>query len=66
MVKPVTTPCGPAGPDTTGTAANRRARYGRRPAQPTPAELVDETPTGPPEDRQVGRNSDRDWMLRYS
>ena len=30
------------------------------------AELVEETPTDPPEDSQMGRDSDRDWMLRYS
>jgi hypothetical protein len=47
-------------------AAARRARYGTLPQRLAPDELVEEAPTDPPADPQMGRDSDRDWMLRYS
>jgi hypothetical protein len=46
--------------------AARRAKYGALPPRPAPDELVEEAPTDPPADPQMGRDSDRDWMLRYS
>jgi hypothetical protein len=50
----------------TDAADVRRARYGKLPRRPAPDELVEETPTEPPDDPELGRDSDRDWMLRYS
>jgi hypothetical protein len=50
----------------TNPADVRRARYGTLPPRPAADELVEETPTAPPDDPQLGRDSDRDWMLRYS
>jgi hypothetical protein len=46
--------------------ADRRAKYAALPPRPAPDELVEEAPTDPPGDPQMGRDSDRDWMLRYS
>jgi hypothetical protein len=58
------------GPEATPTGATdradvRRARYGTLPPRPAADELVEETPAAPPDDPQLGRDSDRDWMLRY-
>jgi hypothetical protein len=56
---------GPTPAEGTNPADVRRARYGTLPRRPAPDELVEETPTAPPDDPQLGRDSDRDWMLRY-
>jgi hypothetical protein len=44
----------------------RRAHYGTLPARLTPDQLVEEAPTGAPSDPEMGRDANRDWMLRYS
>jgi hypothetical protein len=56
----------PTASEATDPADVRRARYGTLPPRPAPEELVEETPTAPPDDPQLGRDSERDWMLRYS
>jgi hypothetical protein len=67
MVRFVGTPqaSGPAATRATDPAAARRATYGALPPRPALDELVEETPTDPPADPQSGRDTNRDWMLRY-
>jgi hypothetical protein len=63
QVKP-TPEHGRAAQEAADAAVGRRVRYGALPPRPALDELVEEAPTGPPDDPQMGRDSDRDWMLR--
>jgi hypothetical protein len=66
MTKTVKGSPGRARSDMDAAAATRRDRYGTLPPRPDAADLVEETPAEPPADPELGRDSNRDWMLRYS
>ncbi|MCM2417373.1 hypothetical protein G3I60_00095 [Streptomyces sp. SID13666] len=46
-------------------AEGRAARFGQLPERIAPEQMVEESPSDPPNDPQFGRNPDNDWLIRY-
>ncbi|WP_329457227.1 hypothetical protein [Streptomyces sp. NBC_01497] len=42
------------------------ARFSELPRRIRPEEMVEEVPAAPPNDPEMGRNAENDWMVRYS
>ncbi|MDI2125744.1 hypothetical protein [Yinghuangia seranimata] len=47
-----------------GTAAG--SRFAELPARVAPDQVIAETPASPPASPDMGRDAERDWMLRYT